>query len=74
MAVKTQSTPVANLIINKVTSQRAFDEMQAAGLINENELYFVEEPRHRLTFGANGAYVFDGSADVTVPVYTGTIV
>lgn len=29
---------------------------------------------HRLTFGAGGAYVFDGSADVTVPVYTGEIV
>ena len=26
---------------------------------------------HKLTFGAGGAYVFDGSADVTVPVYTG---
>lgn len=25
---------------------------------------------HSLTFG-NGTYVFDGSADVTVPVYTG---
>jgi hypothetical protein len=27
---------------------------------------------HKLTFGAGGAYVFDGSEDVTVPVYTGT--
>lgn len=26
---------------------------------------------HRLTFGAGGEFVFDGSADVTVPVYTG---
>lgn len=26
---------------------------------------------HKLTFGAGGAYVYDGSADVTVPVYTG---
>jgi len=35
--------------------------MQTAGLINENELYFVEEPRHRLIFGANQEYVFDGT-------------
>lgn len=26
---------------------------------------------HRLTFGAGGVYQYDGSADVTVPVYTG---
>ena len=26
---------------------------------------------HSLTFGASGAYVFDGTEDVTVPVYTG---
>ena len=74
MAVKTQSTPVHNLIINRVTSLEAFEEMQTAGAINENELYFVEEPRHTLTFGAGGAYVFDGTQDVTVPVYTGTII
>lgn len=29
---------------------------------------------HKLTFGAGGAYVFDGSADVTVPVYTGVMI
>lgn len=28
---------------------------------------------HTLTFGAGGAYVYDGSADVTVPVYTGGV-
>lgn len=28
---------------------------------------------HKLTFGAGGVYQFDGSADVTVPVYTGGI-
>lgn len=26
---------------------------------------------HKLTFGAGGAFEFDGSEDVTVPVYTG---
>ena len=29
---------------------------------------------HTLTFGAGGVYQFDGSADVTVPVYTGGII
>ena len=28
---------------------------------------------HKLTFGAGGVYQYDGSADVTVPVYTGGI-
>lgn len=29
---------------------------------------------HKLIFGAGGVYEFDGSADVTVPVYTGITV
>lgn len=28
---------------------------------------------HKLTFGAGGVYVYDGSQDVTVPVFTGTM-
>lgn len=28
---------------------------------------------HKLTFGADQAYVYDGSEDVTVPVYDGTV-
>lgn len=28
---------------------------------------------HKLTFGAGQQYVYDGSADVTVPVFTGTV-
>lgn len=28
---------------------------------------------HKLTFGEGGTYVYDGSADITVPVYTGGI-
>lgn len=38
---------------------------------SDNDLYITPEVRHTLTFG-NGTYVYDGSADVTVPVYTGT--
>ena len=29
---------------------------------------------HKLTFGAGGVYEYDGSADVTVPVYTGGMI
>ena len=28
---------------------------------------------HKLTFGAGGIYQYDGSEDVTVPVYTGNV-
>jgi len=34
----------------------------------------AEKVAHKLTFGAGGAYVFDGSEDVTVPVYTGQVI
>lgn len=42
---------------------------------NENDLYVTPEDgrlEHTLTFGAGQQYVFDGSEDVTVPVYLGT--
>lgn len=38
--------------------------------LNSNELVLP----HKLTFGAGGVYQYDGSADVTVPVYTGGII
>ena len=42
-----------------------------------NNLPFInsgssEKVNHTLTFG-DGDYTYDGSADVTIPVYTGTI-
>lgn len=44
---------------------------------NENDLYIVPDENvvlsHKLTFGAGQEYVFDGSEDVTVPVYTGIV-
>ena len=47
---------------------------------SDNDLYITPETgsgtpgvlSHSLTFGANAEYVFDGSKDVVVPVYTGT--
>lgn len=34
----------------------------------------ISKLNHKLTFGANQEYVFDGSEDVTVPVYTGVTI
>lgn len=34
----------------------------------------AKKVEHTLTFGANQSYVYDGSADVTVPVYMGTVI
>lgn len=34
----------------------------------------AKKVEHTLTFGANQQYVYDGSADVTVPVYMGTVI
>ena len=36
--------------------------------LSDNEMVLP----HKLIFGADRAYEYDGSADVTVPVYTGT--
>jgi hypothetical protein len=33
----------------------------------------AQKTAHTLTFGAGQEYKFDGSQDVTVPVYSGTI-
>ena len=48
------------------------------GTTNISNLSFInagsaDKVNHTLTFG-NGTYVYDGSANVTVPVYTGTII
>lgn len=34
----------------------------------------AEKVAHKLTFGAGSTYVFDGSEDITVPVYTGSAI
>lgn len=48
------------------------------GINTIEDLPFIEagsatKVNHTLTFG-NGTYVYDGSADVTIPIYTGTII
>lgn len=46
-----------------------------AGSINgmTSETLVAQRTSHTLTFGAGQQYKFDGSQDVTVPVYAGTI-
>ena len=45
----------------------------SAGLPEDFDVNNITAKRveHKLIFGADGAYQYDGSADVTVPVYTG---
>ena len=35
-------------------------------------LYVSKPVLHKLTFGADGEFVYDGTRDITVPVYDGT--
>lgn len=42
MATKTSTQEISNLVINKVASEAAYQDMISNGQINENELYFVE--------------------------------
>lgn len=46
-----------------------------AGSINgmTSDTLVAQKTAHTLTFGAGQEYKFDGSQDVTVPVYAGTI-
>ena len=37
------SNNISNLIINKVESQTVYDSMKTKGLINEDELYLVND-------------------------------
>lgn len=37
----------------------------------QNGLYVGQPTLHKLTFGSKQDYVYDGTKDVTVPVYTG---
>ena len=48
-----------------------FIDAATLGGVNVNNIV-AKSLQHTLTFGANQAYTFDGSQDVTVPVYTGT--
>ena len=42
MATRTSTQSISNLVINKVASEAAYQDMVANNQVNENELYFVE--------------------------------
>lgn len=60
MATKTSTQDLTNLVINKVESQTAYDQMVAAGQINANELYLVEGDTIPSPYTSNPA--MDGTA------------
>lgn len=54
-------TPLINLPFARMASIPGFDP----------DNIVAKRVEHKLTFGAGQVYQYDGSADVTVPVYTG---
>lgn len=76
MATKTSSQDLANLVINRVESPTAFQQMVAAGQVNANELYLVEGDE-TVTYSiskSGGTITLTGSdgstSTVTVPTAT----
>lgn len=77
------------VIIYSIDDTHPFFRLKVGdGITNVNDLPFIDAQTingvdinnlvasrlaHTLTFGANEEYVFDGTRDVTVPVYMGTI-
>ena len=57
--------------ITNVVNLPFFDAGSISGMTADTLV--AQRTAHTLTFGANQEYVFDGSQDVTVPVYDGTI-
>lgn len=53
--------------------QLPFIDAETISGIDINNI-IAKKVQHKLTFGAGGIYQYDGSADVTVPVYTGGII
>lgn len=57
--------------ITNVVNLPFFDAGSISGMTAD--ALVAQRTAHTLTFGAGQQYRFDGSQDVTVPVYTGTI-
>lgn len=58
--------------VTNVVALPFFDAGSLNGMTAETLV--AQKTSHTLTFGAGQKYKFDGSQDVTVPVYNGTIV
>lgn len=83
-----QEVPIYNIVV-QFPDVESFPDVGTKDRLyidtNENRMYYWANDKyvavtgsggtmHKLTFGAGEAYVYDGSQDVTVPVYLGTIV
>lgn len=72
-------------VTNKDDSIEVFSDREVAVKISDTEgnllrleagkgLYVDRPVLHKLTFGSKQDYVYDGTKDVTVPVYTGNYI
>lgn len=62
-----------NSVIESITTD-AFGHVTAVTTVTAIPSASVaDRVAHTLTFGANGEFSYDGSADITVPVYTGSM-
>ena len=59
-----------NISVQQTYNSTSIDPISGAGV--KDAIDNIKLP-HSITFGAGGAYTYDGSADVVVPVYDGTI-
>ena len=59
--------------INVKISQKNGNRLQVITTDGEEGLYAPAAAMHKLTFGSDRAYEYDGSEDITVPVYGGDI-
>lgn len=58
---------------NEISVRISASENNLLTLIPGEGLYAQAPSKmHKLTFGAGGEFVYDGSEDITVPVYDGT--
>ena len=69
MATLSATATVDTLIINKVTSLLAFQQMQASGAVQANQLYLIEDTPPALTIGP---YTYNGTTAVNIAIYDGT--
>ena len=57
-------------------SETEGNALKANNFPGEEGLFVSDKPKslqHKLTFGADEEYIFDGSEDITVPVYKGDV-
>ena len=66
-------------LMNSQTTPKSITKNGKTIIYDDNDLYITpggeaDKLKHTLTFGANQNYVFDGTQDVVVPVFTGIVI